>query len=107
MSKEKTCKKCKFAFTSDNEALALAEVELQIKNAGLKLESDLEKIYDHRKCQNAFGKDISEDEFESQNPESDEAWFDDHDYIFSAVVSVDGNTAKLDKALADCEVLYG
>ena len=77
---------CMFIYTTDNAQAALDEIKLQIKNAGLEVE-DIGIHEEERIFRNAYGKEVSEEEFESYEADSDEAWFEDYDFVIKAEVS--------------------
>ena len=76
-------KTCIFQYTTDYEQGALDEIKLQLEAVGCTV-LDIEIYGATRACRNAYGKSLSEEEFESIDPESDAAWFDDYDFLVKA-----------------------
>ncbi len=73
-------------YTSDNEAIALAEIEDMVKECSQITFVSLDVIDSKRACRNAYGKEIGEYEFDDIDADSDEAWFDDYDFTFKLVI---------------------
>ena len=75
------------AYTSDNEAMALCEVERMVKECdGIEVINI--EIYDEsRACRNSYGEELDEDEFDEIDSDSDEAWFDDYDFTIKFTIS--------------------
>lgn len=73
-------------YTSDNEAIALAEIEDMVNECSLITFISLDVINSKRACRNAYGKEIAEDEFDNIDPDSDDAWFDDYDFTFKLII---------------------
>lgn len=77
--------KAKFFYSCEYEADALSAIEDELKACNLKIEN-LQVLDSHRACRNAYGKTLSEEEFENIDPLSDEAWFDDYDFVLEGSV---------------------
>ena len=87
-----------FAYTTCTENEAIDEVTLDIEKVGLEVVSS-EVILSNRACRNAYGKEMSEEEFDKIDPDSDEAWFNDYDFILAATIRTDKSEEELDKLL--------
>ena len=87
-----------FAYTTCTENEAIDEVILDIKKVGLEVVSS-EVVSSDRACRNAYGKEMSEEEFDEIDPDSDEAWFNDYDFILAATIRTDKSEEELDKLL--------
>ncbi len=72
-----------------------------LKDAGFTIVGEPEVTESERACRNAYGKEMDEDEFDDVDPDSDEAWFDDYDFIVSAVVSKNCPEDEFMQALDD------
>ena len=92
-------KEIEMQYTTDNEQEAIDEVKAQLENAGFTIEGELAVQDPGRACRNAYGKTMNEDDFDSIDPDSDEAWFDDHDYVIRATVSKDCTEEEFEKSL--------
>lgn len=87
-----------FAYTTCTENEAIDEVILDIEKVGLEVVSS-EVVSSDRACRNAYGKEMSEEEFDEIDPDSDEAWFNDYDFILAATIRTDKSEEELDKLL--------
>lgn len=87
-----------FAYTTCTENEAIDEVILDIEKVGLEVVSS-EVVSSDRACRNAYGKEMSEEEFDKIDPDSDEAWFNDYDFILAATIRTDKSEEELDKLL--------
>lgn len=76
-------------YTCDNEPMALDEIRNCIKRVNGSILLSLDVTESERACRNANGKELSEEEFDEIDPESDEAWFDDYDFTMKAVIETD------------------
>lgn len=68
-----------FTYTGDNAAIAMDTIQLQLEKLGF-IVLDVEILNEKRACRNAFGKQVSEEEFDSYGIDDDEMWFDDYDF---------------------------
>ena len=75
-------------FTSDNEALAEKELTLMLESVRECKVISIDVVKSKRACRNVYGKEIGEDEFDSIEAESDEAWFDDYDMVFKVTIAM-------------------
>lgn len=87
-----------FAYTICTENEAIDEVTLDIEKVGLEVVSS-EVISSDRACRNAYGKEMSEEEFDEIDPDSDEAWFNDYDFILAVTIRTDKSEEELNKLL--------
>lgn len=76
----------KICFTSDNENMALAEIKSSVNAIDGLSVINIEVVSSDRACRNGYGKEVSEEEFEAIDPSSEEAWFDDYDFVFNATI---------------------
>ena len=75
-------------YTSDNEALAITAIKAEFEAKDITVTS-IKTISSQRACRNAYGKEMPESEFESMDPDSDEAWFNDYDFCFEVHVKIE------------------
>lgn len=75
------------AYTSDNKPTALEEVADMVKTCEDIEFINIETVSSKRACRNGYGEELSEEDFEAIDPDSDEAWFDDYDFVFKMTVS--------------------
>lgn len=58
--------------------------------------------FNRKSTENAYGKEMSEKDFEAISPDDDEYWFDDYDFVFMAdVESEDMDDAEMKKILRE------
>lgn len=88
-----------FAYTTCTENEAIDEVTLDIKKVGLEVITS-EVISSNRACRNAYGKEMSEEEFDEIDPNSDESWFDDYDFVLAITIKTDKSEEELDELLS-------
>ena len=86
-------------YTDDNERAARDEIKCELEDAGFIIIGEPKVVDSTRACRNAYGKTLSEEEFNNIDPDSDEAWFDDYDYTFECIVEFDGDEEAFTKAL--------
>ncbi len=92
-------KEVKMQYTTDLEQEAIDEVKAQLEEAGFAIIGEFTIEDPGRACRNAYGKTMDEDDFDAIDPDSDEAWFDDHDYVIRATVSKDCTEEEFKEAL--------
>lgn len=77
--------KARFLYSCEYEVDALSAIESEVKACNLRIDN-LQVLSSKRACRNAYGKAMTEEEFENIDPLSDEAWFDDYDFILEGEV---------------------
>lgn len=85
MCKCKTKIKAKFLYSCEYEADALSAIEDEVRACNLRVDN-LQVLSSTRACRNAYGKTMTVEEFENIDPLSDEAWFDDYDFVIEGEV---------------------
>lgn len=75
-------------FTSDNQALAEQEVTLMFESVKCCKVISIDLVKSSRACRNAFGKEMDDDTFDAINSTSEEAWFNDYDFVFKVNVNI-------------------
>lgn len=88
---------CMFQYTSDSANMALEEIKLQLEAVGCTV-VNIDIYEECRACRNAYGKEMDNEDFDSIDLESDEAWFDDYDFVIEAEF--------FHKDISDEEVLF-
>lgn len=81
--------KAYFYYTSDNANMALEEIKRQLIKSGF-IVGNINIEDEERALKNGYGKNVSEEEFESYDVDSDEYWFDDYDFKIIADVNIPG-----------------
>ena len=74
-------------YTSDNEPMSCAEIKSIIKRIDGVGFISLATVSSKRATRNVYGKEVDELEFDAMDPESNESWFDDYDFVFELTVS--------------------
>lgn len=88
------------SYTSDNESTAIEEVKSILKRIEDMCLLSLKVKDSKRACRNANGKELTKQEFEAIDPDSDDAWFDDYDFTMEAEIDT---LLDIDEVLARCD----
>ena len=86
-------------YTGDNEPSAIDEVRTTLQNMDDIIVSSLVTIDSERACRNAYGKEMSDAQFELLNGDDD--WFDDYDFTMKAGIETDLSMQELIDACND------
>lgn len=94
--------KALFSYTTDFEQDAIDTIETSLKKEGLNY-TVIDVIETNRACRNAYGKEMDPEEFDSLDPDSDEAWFDDYDFILQATIESDKSLDEIEESLQNID----
>lgn len=83
------------------ESVAVESIRKNLEKCGVTIK-EIRTQSAIRACRNAYGKEMSEKDFEAISPDDDEYWFDDYDFVFMAdVESEDMDDAEIKKILRE------
>ena len=94
--------KALFSYTTDLEQDAIDKIGTSLKKEGLDYTA-IDVIEANRACRNAYGKEMDPEEFDSLDPNSDEAWFNDYDFILQATIESDESLDKIEELLQNID----